>query len=400
MRILGIVIVVACSVGGMRASATALKPIDPVALQATVEGLAKELLLPGAMVLLHTPQGNFVFGYGTTELGVTNPPRADTHFRIASMTKTMTAAVIVQLAQEGKLRFDDPVSKYVQGVPNGDNITIGQLLKMRSGLYNYTDAPELAESLDRNPTKAWTSEELRAIAFKHPPLFAPGAAFDYCNTNYLLLGLVAEKIAGQPLAGIFQNRLFGPIGMKNTLLPAGTSNAIPEPYSHGYLYGSSSYALVDAPYPADLQSAARAGTLKPNDDTWQNPSYALGAGGVISTAGDLTKWIRALVGGKVFNADYQRQWLESPEPEDAGNPKGQRYGYGITQITFGPNKVYFHGGELPGFNSSMGYDPDNDVTLVLWTNLTVSLDGQPTANTMMIKMLDQIYAVSPLQQRQ
>jgi hypothetical protein len=62
--------------------------------------------------------------------------------------------------------------------------------------------------------------------------------------------------------------------------------------------------------------------------------------------------------------------------------------------------VYFHGGELPGFNSSMGYDPDNDVTLVLWTNLTVSLDGQPTANTMMIKMLDQIYAVSPLQQRQ
>ena len=400
MRILSIVIVVACSVGGMRASATALKPIDPVALQATVEGLAKELLLPGAMVLLNTPQGNFVFGYGTTELGVTNPPRADTHFRIASMTKTMTAAVIVQLAQEGKLRFDDPVSKYVQGVPNGDNITIGQLLKMRSGLYNYTDAPELAESLDRNPTKAWTSEELRAIAFKHPPLFAPGAAFDYCNTNYLLLGLVAEKIAGQPLAGIFQNRLFGPIGMKNTLLPAGTSNAIPEPYSHGYLYGSSSYALVDAPYPADLQAAARAGTLKPNDDTWQNPSYALGAGGVISIADDLAAWIRALVGGKVFNADYQRQWLESPEPEDPGNPKGQRYGYGIAQITFGPNKVYFHGGELPGFNSSMGYDPDNDVTLVLWTNLTVSLDGQPTANTMMIKMLDLIYTVSPLQQRQ
>ena len=400
MRILSIVIVVACSVGGMRASATALKPIDPVALQATIEGLAKELLLPGAMVLLKTPQGNFVFGYGTTELGVTNPPRADTHFRIASMTKTMTAAVIVQLAQEGKLRFDDPVSKYVQGVPNGDNITIGQLLKMRSGLYNYTDAPELAESLDRNPTKAWTSEELRAIAFKHPPLFAPGAAFDYCNTNYLLLGFVAEKIAGQPLAGIFQNRLFGPIGMKNTLLPAGTSNAIPEPYSHGYLYGSSSYALVDAPYPADLQAAARAGTLKPNDDTWQNPSYALGAGGVISIADDLAAWIRALVGGKVFNADYQRQWIESPEPEDPGNPKGQRYGYGIAQITFGPNKVYFHGGELPGFNSSMGHDPDNDVTLVLWTNLTVSLDGQPTANIMMIKMLDQIYAVSPLQQRQ
>jgi D-alanyl-D-alanine carboxypeptidase len=397
-RILCIAAIVACSAGGaMGAPATDLKPIDPVALQATVETLAKEFLLPGAMVVLHTPKGNFVFGYGTTELGVTNPPRADTHFRIASMTKTMTAAVIVQLAQEGKLRFDDPVSKYVQGVPNGDNITIGQLLKMRSGLYNYTEAPELAESLDRNPTKAWTSEELRAIAFKHPPIFAPGAEFDYCNTNYLLLGLAVEKIAGQPLANIFQDRLFGPIGMKNTLLPASTSNAIPEPYSHGYLYGGSSYALADAPYPADLQAAARAGTLKPNDETSQNPSYALAAGGVISTADDMATWIRALAGGKVFNAYYQRQWLESPELEDPSKPKGQRYGYGIVQIIFGPNKVLFHGGEMPGYNSFMGYDPDNDVTLVIWTSLTVSLDGLPPANTIMLKILDQIYTESPLQ---
>jgi D-alanyl-D-alanine carboxypeptidase len=131
----------------------------------------------------------------------------------------MAAAVIVQLAQEGKLRFDDPISKYVQDVPNGDNITIGQLLKMRSGLYNYSNAPEVAESLDHDPDKVWTSEELRAIAFKRPALFAPGAEFDYCNTNYLLLGLVAEKIEGQPLASIFQNRLFGPLGMKNTMLP-------------------------------------------------------------------------------------------------------------------------------------------------------------------------------------
>jgi CubicO group peptidase (beta-lactamase class C family) len=400
MRILGIVIVVACSVGGMRASATALKPIDQVALQATVEATAKEIMVPGAMVLLRTPQGEFVFGYGTTELGVTVRPRADTHFRIASNTKTMTAAVIVQLVQEGKLRFDDPISKYVQDVPNGDTITIGQLLKMRSGLYNYTEAPEVAESLDRDPAKVWSSEELRAIAFKRPPLFAPGTEFDYCNTNYLLLGLAAEKIEGQPLARIFRDRLFGPMGMKNTVLPAGTANAIPEPYSHGYLYGGSSYALADAPYPADLQAAARAGTLKPKDDTEQNSSYATAAGGVISTADDLATWMRALVGGKVFNADYQRQWIEGLEPEDPRNPNGQQYGYGITVMTFGPNKVYFHGGEMPGYNSFMGYDPANDVTLIIWTNLTVSLDGKPTANTIMLKMLDQIYAVSPLQQRQ
>jgi CubicO group peptidase (beta-lactamase class C family) len=154
-----------------------------------------------------------------------------THFRAASNTKTMTAAVIVLLVQEGKLRFDDPVSKYVEGVPNGDNITISQLLKMRSGLYNYTSAPELRESLDHDPTKVWTPQELLAIAFKRPTIFAPGNGYDYCNTNYALLGLIAEKLEGAPLAKIFQDRLFGPLGMKHTLLPANTSSTIPEPYS-------------------------------------------------------------------------------------------------------------------------------------------------------------------------
>ena len=397
-RTLGTVAVAACATGSaMGASTPALKPIDPVALQATVEGTAKELLLPGAMVLLQTPQGNFVFGYGTTELGVTDPPRADTHFRAASNTKTMTAAVIVQLIQEGRLSFDDLISKYVQDAPNGDKITITQLLKMRSGLYNYTNAPELAESLDLDPDKVWAMEELRDMAFKRPPHFAPGAEFEYNNTNYLLLGLVAEKIEGKPLASIFQDRLFGPLGMKNTLLPVSTSNAIPEPYSHGYLYGGSSYALVDAPYPADLQAAAKAGTLRPNDDTWQNPSPYFAAGGIISTADDLATWMRALVGGTVLDADYQRQWLDSPEAEDPSNPEGQKYGYGIAVITFGPNKIYFHGGEMPGYNSFMGHDPQNEVTLIVWTSLTLSLDGKPTANTLMVKILDQIYAVSPLQ---
>lgn len=396
-RILGIVIAVACTVSGTAEATTNLKPFDPVALQGVVEATAKELLLPGAVVLLRTPQGNLAFGYGATELGGTTPPRADTYFRAASNTKTMTAAVIVLLVEEGKLRFDDPVSKYVEGVPNGDNITISELLKMRSGLYNYTSAPEIAESLDHDPSRVWTPRELLAIAFKRPTTFAPGKEYDYCNTNYALLGLIAEKLEGAPLAKIFQDRLFGPLGMKHTLLPANTSNTIPEPYSHGYLYGSSSYALVDAPYPADLQAAAKAGTLKPNDDTGQNPSYALAAGGIISTADDLAIWIRALVGGKLFDAYYQRQWLDSVEPQDPSKPLGQKYGYGISQIIFGPSSVYFHGGEMPGYNSFMGYDPVNDVTLIVWTSLSISLDGRPTANTIMLKMLDQIYTVSPLQ---
>src|SRR5262245_28389146 len=102
-----------------RASSPALKPIDQVALQSMVAATAKQLLVPGAAVLLQTPQGEFAVNYGTTQLGRATPPRADTHFRIASNTKTMTAAVIMQLAQENKLSLGDAVSKYVSGVPYG-----------------------------------------------------------------------------------------------------------------------------------------------------------------------------------------------------------------------------------------------------------------------------------------
>ena len=380
-----------------RQQESALKPIDKAALQTLVDTTAKELLIPGVVVLLRTPQGEFTVSYGTTLLGATSPPGADTHFRIASNTKTMTAAVIVLLAQEGKLSLDDPVSKYVPGVPNGDNITITELLNMRSGLYTYDDDPEFWAILERDPTKVWTPAEVLAIAFTHPPYFPPGTGYHYSNTNYALLGLIAEKIDGKPLASCLQDRLFGPLGLKDTLLPAITSNTLPEPYSYGYLYGGCSFRnLTDKPYPPDIQAAAKAGTLKPDDCTDQNSSYASAAGGVISTADDCATWIKALVGGKVLNTDYQRRWLDSLQPEDPSKPEGQKYGYGISQFSWGPNTIYFHGGEMPGFNSKISYDPTNKLTLIIWTNLTVSLDGQQTANTLFVKMLDHVYKVSPL----
>jgi D-alanyl-D-alanine carboxypeptidase len=379
------------------ATPPALKPINHAALQTTVDRTARELLVPGAVVLVRTPQGEFAATYGTTLLGTTSPPRADTHFRIASNTKTMTAAVIVQLAQEGRLSLSDPVSKYVRNVPNGDNITIAELLDMRSGLYNYTNASEVSASVDHNPTRVWTPDELLAIAFAHPPNFPPGASYEYCNTNYTLLGLVAEQVDRRPLAQSMQERLFWPLAMQHTALPPNTVNTLPEPYSHGYLYGSSSVALVGTPpYSPAVQAAARAGTLLPNDYTDLNHSVAAAAGGVISTTNDLATWVQALVAGRVFNSVYQRRWLDSLQPEDSSKPDGQQYGYGISRLRWGPNAIYFHGGETPGYNSFIGYDLTNQVTLVVWTNLTVSLDEQPTANALMLKVLDQIYVVSPL----
>ncbi|MGH3644538.1 MAG: serine hydrolase domain-containing protein [Mycobacterium sp.] len=374
-------------------SGSALKTLDPKAIQAVVDAAAKELMVPGAMVVLRTPQGEFDAAFGTTELGARTPPDANTHFRIASNTKTMTAALIVLLAQDGKLEFSDPVSTYVANVPNGQNITIAELLKMRSGLYGYTSDPELSAAMDADPKKTWTPQEVLDIAFRHPPQFAPDASYEYSNTNYALLGLIAEKVGGRPLAQQLQDRLFGPVGLGQTSLPAPGDTAIPAPYSHGYMYGRSYYALADDPYPADMQAAARAGTLQPIDYTNQNSSYATAAGGAISTAGNLADWMKSLVSGQVFDADHHRQWLASVQAEDPAAPDGQKYGYGISYQRFGPHAaMYYHGGEMPGFNSFMGYDPDNDVTLVIWTNLTLSPDGRTTAQAMLAPLLDEIYA--------
>ena len=379
---------------GTPSASPALRSIDEAALKAVVEKATKDMLVPGAVVAIRTPQGSYTAAVGTTELGKQTPPEMNTHFRIASNSKTMTAALVVLLAQDGKLKFTDPVSAYVPDVPNGANITVAELLKMRSGLYNYTNAPEFSAELDADLAKAWTPREVLDIAFAHPPNDPPDTAYEYDNTNYALLGLIAEKAGGRPLEEQLQERLFGPLGLQQTSLPAADeASAMPTPYSHGYMYGGSAFAMVDDPYPADMKAAAKAGTLKPIDYTNQNSSYAHAAGGVISTAENVETWIRALVSGKVFDADFHKQWLESVQAEDPDNPDGQKYGYGISYQRFSPTAaMYYHGGEMPGFNSFMGYDPDNDVSLVIWTNLTISpLDDKTTAQALLAPMLDEIY---------
>jgi len=315
-----------------------LKSISQTALESIVTATAREMQVPGAVVLLRTPQGQFTVNYGTTQLSTASPPSPDTSFRIASNTKTMTAAVIMQLAQEAKLALSDPASKYVSDVPNGKNITVADLLDMRSGLYNYTDAPEISASMDHDPTKNWTPSELLHIAFSRPPNFAPDTAYEYCNTNYILLSLIIENVDRRPLHMSMRARLFAPLGLKGTDLPA--TNAIPKPYSHGYLYGSASVAMVGTPpYSAAVKAAARDGTLLPKDFTNINPSFAAGAGGAISTSNDLAVWIQALVAGRLLNDVYQRRWLDSLRPVDPAKPGGQQYGYGITEMHWGPNTM-------------------------------------------------------------
>jgi D-alanyl-D-alanine carboxypeptidase len=362
-------------------------PIDYDSLQTVINATLIELGVTNSFVFLQTPQGKFNFSYGESK------PCINTHFRIASNTKMMIGAVITQQAQECLLSFSDPVSKFIK-IPFlsewKETITISNLLQMRSGLYDYTQSPIISKSLNTNPTKHWKTKELLKIAFSQPPNAPPNTEYQYCNTNYLLLGLIIEKIDRKCLSESFQDRLFDPLKLKATSLP--NSNKIPKPFTNGYIYVGSEYALTDIKYTINQQLAVRSGKLKPLDVTFQNPSYAIEAGGVISTANNMQRWIKNLTTGKLFNEEYYEKWLNSFLPEN----EHQDYGYGINKLKFGPNIWLFHGGEMPGYNSFVGHDLENDVTLVIWTNLPVSINNQVTANTVMLKILNQIYVYSPL----
>ena len=338
-----------------------------------------EHLIPGAQVLLRDQQGQYVASYGTTQIGTQTPPTPDTHVRIASVSKMMTGASILLMAQEGKLALDDPISKYVPEVPNGDNIMLKNLLQMRSGLYDYTGDPAFSSGMDADHTRVWTPAELLAMGFSHPPNFAPDTDHEYSNTNFVLLGLVAEKVDGKPLATVLQDRVFGPLGMSDSFMPAVDSTVLPDPFSHGYLYGSSAHVFGPGyQYTPEEQAAAHDGTLLPNDYTDLNATFGFGTGGCVSTTNDLATFVTAYVGGGLLDPEYQAILLDSVRPEQADAPAGGLqllYGYGLSEVRWADNAIEFHGGEMPGFNLFVGYDRTNKLTIVTWVNLTLDVDA-------------------------
>lgn len=363
--------------------------MDAAALRGQFADLATELGVVGAAMLVRTPQGEVTATYGMTELGGSTPVSLDDHFRIGSNTKTMTGTVILQLVQEGKIALADKVSKYRPDVPNGNRITIEQLLTMRSGLANYTTTLALNTALDTQQQRVWDPEELVAMGLAEPPTFAPGDGWNYSNTNTLLLGLIAEKLDGMPLSEIFQKRLFTPLGLRETSYPAADDASLPTPFPHGYMYSTNVDTMETSTLPPTQLAQAKAGTLLPSDTTNLNPSWAGAAGAGISTIRDLAHWVEALGGGGLLSPTLQKERLASVQPVPFPLPPlpDPQYGWGIAKI--GP--LYGHTGELPGYNSFMGYDPVHKVTIVVWSNLAPAADGRPPAATIATSLMKSIY---------
>lgn len=368
-----------------------LKSLTAAQLQTMLAASAAQNLVPGAFAVVHTPDGTIDASVGSTNIGGNRPPEVDDVFRIGSVTKTMTGITILQLVDEGRLAVEDPIEKFIPGVPEGARITIANLLQMRSGLRNYLDTEGFASVFDVDMTEIWTPQELVGFGFEYPVAFAAGTAFDYSNTNTNLLGMVAEQLEGKPLAEIYRDRLFEPLGMDDTELPREDTFALPGPDVQGYQYGVfpiNHRALLSE---ADRESA-RAGNLQPNVVTSQSSSWAWAAGGVTSTAEDLMVWAEALASGELLSEEMHQRWLSDVAPMDPERGEnGPQYGLGIEQARFGANRIYLHEGELPGFNTFVATDPANGVSFVIWMNLALSVEGAPNAKAFASDLIGALY---------
>ncbi|GIF96795.1 D-Ala-D-Ala carboxypeptidase [Catellatospora citrea] len=367
-------------------------PAYAAQLQTTLQNIINDMRVPGAVVMITSPEkGDWTQTFGTRTVDGGGPVTVGDRFRIGSNTKTMTGTVLLQLVQEGKIGLDDPVSKYRPEVPDGDAITIAQLLDMRSGLYNYSEDEQFNAQLDSDPLRVWKPEELLAIAFAKPAYFAPGAGFHYSNTNLILAGLIVEQLTGRSLQDEFQQRIFGPLGLGETLLPGPTDADIPAPHPQGYMFGTNVSTLADPALPPAEQAAADDGTLLPKDVTVGNPSWAWAAGAAISTAADLTRYATALVSGGLLDAKTQQMRLDSIQPIQT--PAPFEVGYGLALVRFGP--LYGHDGQIPGFNSFMAHDPVRKDTVIVLTSLFAGPDGKQPANELAMAIIQALYGIAP-----
>ncbi len=337
-------------------------------LRPLLEAAMKQLSIPGAIIFVDDPgQGKWTTTLGTRDLATHAPMQVNSYMRIGSITKTLTATVILQLVDQGKLRLDDPIGRYQPEVPNGNHITIRELLNMTSGLFNYSEDEDFDRALVANPYKAWDPKELVAIAFKHPPYFAPGESWHYSNTNYLLLGMLIEQITGRSVEKVFQRNIFRPLDMDGTILPQLTSSTLPNPHPRGY--------------------TRQLGT-GPLDATEWNPSWAWTAGSAISRLHDLQIWAKALATGRLLSAATQKERLSWVNLGQVWIGKELDYGLGVANF----GGFIGHDGDLPGFQSFMGYMPQKGATIIVLVNLDVAPDGSPPADALAALIQQELFA--------
>jgi len=329
-------------------SQTRAQESDDAAIIARIDSLAKDYMAlkkaPALSIAVVRGRDTLVMkGYGLAGREANRAAAASTIYRIGSITKQFTAAGIMREVEQGKILLDDPITKYLPDVPtHGQRITVRNLLTHTSGVHNYTDKPEWV--------KRWGEEMTprQIVAFVDTDTldFAPGTKYSYSNTGYVLLGMILEKVTGQPYATYLQRQFFTPLGLTQTsYCPDRTKDPR---FADGY--------------------AASSGTVKPAE--YLNITQPFSAGALCSTVRDLVKWHRALVDGRVVGA---RSYSLMTTADTLNSGAKINYGFGLVPGQLSGKRMIGHSGGINGFTTYGMYMPDERLNVIVLSNS----DGGP-----------------------
>ena len=321
----------------------------------------------GVQLSLTDGKGEWDGRAGVAQLGEPEPVPQDGHYRIGSISKTMLSTVVLQLVDEGAVELDRPAVEYLPQFELDPRITVRMLLQHTSGIFNYTGEsnpdgsfepgiPLTGREIAQNRFRHYEPQELVELALSKPARFEPGSQWSYSNTNYVLAALMVEKVTGEPYANALRERVFEPVGMRDTVVP-GSDRDVPDPHAHGY---------VGFPEGEDLEVV---------DITRVDPSWAFGAGEVISTNEDLEQFLSDLLDGKLTSERSLRE-MRKMRPAQPG----QGYGLGLMEMDLGAcGKVLGHTGSVPGYTSMLFSSPDQDKRLEMSVTSGASNTDDPEA---------------------
>ncbi|MEU2736445.1 serine hydrolase domain-containing protein [Streptomyces sp. NPDC007095] len=308
------------------AAAADLPAPDDAGLQAVLH-TALSQGAPGAMVRVDDNGTVHQLSEGVADRATGRAITTTDRFRVGSVTKSFSAVVLLQLVDEGKLDLDASVNTYLPGLLPDDRITVREVMSHRSGLYDYTNDmfAQTVPGFESVRNKVFSYQDLVTLSLKHAVTNAPGAAYSYSNTNFVVAGMLIEKLTGHPVATEYQNRIFTPLNLTDTFY-VHPDTAIPGTHANGYLTpDEAGGALVDS--------------------TEQTVSWAQSAGAIISSTQDLDTFFSALMRGQLMSAAQLTQMQQWTTVNST-----QGYGLGLRRRDLSCGiSVYGHTGTVQGY---------------------------------------------------
>ena len=328
----------------------AFPPAKTKAIDQVVEDVMATQNVPGVNLAVRAPGRSYRRSYGVADIATGAPMAPRYTVRMASISKTFTAVAVLRLVDQGRLGLSDKLAHYVKGVDNGRQITIRQLLGMTGGIYDFTRDEQFNAAFSANPLyPGWKPRDVLAILKRHRPDFRPGKMVSYSDSNYILLGMIIEKVTQKPAKWAI-DRLTERAGLRSTTFPTGAR--LRPPFARGY-------------YAGDMGDQSLA------DYTLVNPDVPWTAGNMTTTIGDMQRWAVKLGTGQLISERlFRAQRRFRPIP----NPGGPKVGYGLG--LFRIDDWIGHNGAIYGFNTVMFYLPSKRATIVISANKSTNFSSE------------------------